>query len=179
VSRVPAPPIINLRSRLAIEIALVLLTSFGFKTNIERSHTKSPTSPSFSNPRLLALLPLPAPNTSAPTSDLMNHDILLLPLKNSYPLLPSGSSKARVAQPGSLVFSAAELACFPPPHHHPPCFLNLLGPQVHGPSTNSWDFLYLVRAGLATSHCAGSTVPIPWTLQLPSVHPIARHSFQP
>jgi hypothetical protein len=32
---VPFPQIINLRSRLAIEIGLVSLTSFGLKTNIE------------------------------------------------------------------------------------------------------------------------------------------------
>src|ERR1700733_8097379 len=54
----------------------------------------------------------------------------------------------------SPVFSAAELACFPPPHHHPPCFLNLPGPQVHGPSTNSRDLPTLVKGWQATLHCA-------------------------
>jgi hypothetical protein len=63
VSRVPAPPIINLRSRLAIEIGLVLLTSFGLKTKIEISYQVSHVS-SFSNPRLLALLPPPIPPLS-------------------------------------------------------------------------------------------------------------------
>ena len=38
----PPPKIINLRSRRAIEIGLVLLTSFGLKTNIEISYQSLP-----------------------------------------------------------------------------------------------------------------------------------------
>jgi hypothetical protein len=137
------PKIINLRSRRAIEIGLVPLTSFGLKTYIEISYQVSHVS---------SLLKSEAFGTSAdcypsaPTLDLMIHDILSLPFKKK--LVSISSSTARVAQPGpqssrqrSLPLSRRLITT--------PCFLNLLGPQVHGPSTHSRDFLYWQQVNIA------------------------------